>query len=172
MRGGRKHGRGAAGHHVRLVPGHSASPASRAVTPIDSFIAIHPPVGGKLTLLSNRPKGWTTIAWATRDGQVCWATYPAAPGGVTDQNCWQPTDVPGRGREGFGPLMPTAELFPVRRVAVPEFGLVTPRAARVTVTFFGRRFSAGVVPVPNRDTQGLRPVVSRGEAGPGLQRAR
>ena len=129
-------------------PGHSESQAGRAVTPIDSFIAINPPVGGKLTLLSNRPKGWTTIAWATRDGQVCWATYPTAPGGVTDQNCWQPADVPGRGGEGFGPLMPTAELFPVRRVAVPEFGLVTPRADRVTVTFFGRRFSAGVVPVP------------------------
>jgi hypothetical protein len=129
-------------------PGHSESPAGRAVTPIDSFIAIHPPVGGKLTLLSNRPKGWTTIAWATRGGQVCWATYPTAPGGATDQNCWQPTDVPGPGRERFGPLMLTAGLFPVRRDAVPEFGLVTPRAARVTVTFFGRRFSAGVVPVP------------------------
>ena len=42
--------------------------------------------------------------------------------------------------------MPTAAPYPVRRVAA--FGLVTARAARVTVTFFGRRFSAGVVPVP------------------------
>ena len=42
--------------------------------------------------------------------------------------------------------MPTAAPYPVRRVAA--FGLVTPRAARVIVTFFGRRFSAGVVPVP------------------------
>src|SRR5262249_60775911 len=76
------------------------------------------------------------------------APPPPPRGGVTDQNCWQPPDVPGPGRGGFGPLMPTAELFPVRRDAVPEFGLVTPRADRVTVTFFGRRFSAGVVPVP------------------------
>ena len=42
--------------------------------------------------------------------------------------------------------MPTAAPYPVRRVAA--FGLVTPRAARVTLKFFGRRFSAGVVPVP------------------------
>jgi hypothetical protein len=127
-------------------PGRSASPAGRAVTPIDSYIAIHPPVGGKLTLLSNRPAGWTTVAWATRDGQVCWLTYRTAPGGVPDQDCWQPAEVPGPGRGAFGPLVPTAAPYPVRRVA--EFGLVTPRATRVTVTFFGHRFSAGVVPVP------------------------
>jgi hypothetical protein len=139
---------GLRGTTFNWFPGRSVSPASRAVTPVDSFIAIHPPVGGRLTLLSHRPGGWTTVAWAARDGQVCWATYASAPGGVSDENCWQPTDVPGRGHEGFGPLMPTAGLFPVRRAAVPEFGLVTPAAARVTVTFFGRRFSAGVVPVP------------------------
>lgn len=127
-------------------PGHAQAPAGRAGTPVDSLIALHPPVGGKLTLLSNRPAGWTTVAWAARDGQVCWVTYPTAHRGVSDHNCWQPAEVPGR--EGFGPLMPTAALFPVRRVAVPAFGLVTPRAARVTVSFFGRRFSAGVVPVP------------------------
>jgi hypothetical protein len=127
-------------------PGHSVSPAGRAVTPIDSLIAIHPPVGGKLTLLSNRPAGWTSVAWATRDGQVCWVTYPAARSGIPDQNCWQPGDVPGRGHGAFGPLMPTVEQYHVRRVAA--FGLVTSHAARVTVTFFGRPFSAGVVPVP------------------------
>jgi hypothetical protein len=122
------------------------SPASRPVTPVDSLIASNPPVGGKLTLLSNRPAGWTTVAWATRDGRVCWITYPTAHRGVPDQNCWQPTEVPGGRRGGFGPLMPTVERYPVRRVA--EFGLVTPRATRVTTTFFGRPFSAGVVPVP------------------------
>ena len=125
--------------------GHSVSPAGRAVTPIDSFIAVHPPVGGKLTLLSNRPAGWTSVAWATRDGQVCWVSYPTH-GGVSEQSCWQPDDVPGRGRAAFGTLMPSAALYPGDRVA--EFGLVTPRAARVTVTFSGRPFSAGVVPVP------------------------
>jgi hypothetical protein len=127
-------------------PGHSESPARPAVTPIDSYIALHPPVGGKLTLLSNRPAGWTTVAWAARNGQVCWVTYHTAPGGVSDENCWQPAEVPGRGRPAFGPLMPTAELYPVHRVAA--FGLVTPRATRVSVTFFGHPFSAGVVPVP------------------------
>ena len=137
---------GLRGTSLTWFPGHSGSQASRAVTPIDSFIAIHPPVGGNLTLLSNRPAGWTTVAWAARDGQVCWATYPTAPGGVSDQNCWQPAEVPGRGRAAFGPLMPTAARYPAQRVAA--FGLVTTRAARVTVTFFGHRFSAGVVPVP------------------------
>jgi len=127
-------------------PGHAEAAAGRAVTPVDSFIASNPPVGGKLTLLSNRPAGWTTVAWATRDGRVCWITYPTAHRGVSDQNCWQPTEVPGGRRGGFGPLIPTVALYPVRRVA--EFGLVTPRATRVTVTFFGRPFSAGVVPVP------------------------
>jgi hypothetical protein len=127
-------------------PGHTESSAGRAVTPVDSFIAINPPVGGKLTLLSNRPAGWTTVAWATRDGRVCWVTYPTAHRGVPDQNCWQPTEVPGGEHGDFGPLMPTAELYPGHRVAA--FGLVTPRATRVTVTFSGRRFSAGVVPVP------------------------
>ncbi|HET7246103.1 MAG TPA: hypothetical protein VFJ07_14825 [Streptosporangiaceae bacterium] len=127
-------------------PGRSQAPAGRAVTPIDSIIAIHPPVGGKLTLLSNRPTGWSTVAWATRDGQVCWLTYHTVAGGGEQDECWARTDIPGRGSSDFGPLMPTTELYPVRRVA--EFGLVTPRAARVTVTFFGRRFSAGVVPVP------------------------
>jgi len=127
-------------------PGRSVSPARQAVPPIDSFVALHPPVNGKLTLLSDWPAGWTTVAWAARDGQVCWATYHTVAGGGQDQNCWVPHDVPGRGSGAFGPLVPTAALFPVRRVAV--FGLVTPHAARVTVTFFGRRFSAGVVPVP------------------------
>lgn len=136
---------GLRGTTLTWFPGRPASPAGRAVTPIDSLIAIHPPVGGKLTLLSRWPKGWTTVAWATRDGQVCWLTYPAR-GGVPDQNCWQPADVPGRGGAGFGPLMPTVAPYPVRRVA--EFGLVTPRADRVALTFFGHRFSAGVVPVP------------------------
>ena len=137
---------GLRGTTVGWFPGHSTAPAGRAGTPIDSFIAIHPPVGGKLTLLSNWPAGWTSVAWATPDGQVCWVTYRTAPGGYADQQCWWPADVPARGSGGFGPLLPTAELFPVRRVA--EFGLVTPRASRVTLTFFGRRFSAGVVPVP------------------------
>jgi len=134
-------------HAAGSSPGGSPRARSgRAVTPIDSFIAIRPPAGGKLTLLSDRPAGWTAVAWATRDGQVCWARYRTVAGGGEQNECWLPTDIPGRGSQGFGPLWPAATPFPVRRGA--WFGLVTARAARVTVTFFGRPFSAGVVQVP------------------------
>jgi hypothetical protein len=50
---------------------------------------------------------------------------------------------------GLSPLMPA--IFPTisdHSSLVPWVGLVTPRAARVTVTFFGRDFSATVIPVP------------------------
>ena len=43
-------------------PSRPVSPASRADTLIDSFVVLHPPVGGKLTLLSDWPAGWTTVA--------------------------------------------------------------------------------------------------------------
>ena len=51
--------------------------------------------------------------------------------------------------------MPLFSTLPISDLAgqadsglVPAFGLVTPQATRVTLTFFGHRFSAAVVPVP------------------------
>jgi hypothetical protein len=109
-------------------------------------VALSPPVNEKLTLLSSWPGGWTTVAWATRHGDVCWATYAPAGPGDKSHGCWSPADIPGQGGNGFSPLLPTAVVFPVN--LVPEFGLVTPRATRVVVTFFGHPFRAGVVQVP------------------------
>jgi hypothetical protein len=127
-------------------PSHSQPPVSRAVAPTDPFVAVNPPVNGELTLLSAWPAGWTTVAWATRQGDVCWATYATAAGRDEGNGCWSRPDIPGQGSQGFSPLLPTDAQFPVSRV--PEFGLVTPLATRVTVTFFGHPFSAGVVQVP------------------------
>ena len=127
--------------------------ATRAPVPVDALIATSPPANGKLTLVSTWPRHWTTVAWATRGSSVCFATYrvPAA-GTQADVECpaWGPADLPAGGASGLSPLLPGIE--PVAgargRDIVPEFGLVTLRAARVVVTFFGRSFSAKVVPVP------------------------
>lgn len=73
-------------------------------------------------------------------------------GGTEDVECpaWPPADVPGEGARGLSPLFPG--IFPATpdERLVPELGLITPRASRVTVTFFGKEFSANVVPVPLR----------------------
>jgi len=75
-------------------------------------------------------------------------------GATEDFDCpWSGADVPGPGRQGLSiPLVSpvTASDLPDLGGSerVPAFGLVTPRATRVTVTFFGSRFSAAVVPVP------------------------
>lgn len=146
--------RGASFRWFAPPPPAVSAPAIPA-KPIDAQVAENPPVTGKLTLLSSFPPNWTTVAWATRRGDVCWATYRTPMNGATeDADCpWSGADVPGPGRQGLSiPLvssLPENDLSsPADSGLVPAFGLVTPQATRVTLTFFGHPFSAAVVPVP------------------------
>lgn len=135
----------------------TASPG-RGLTPISSAVAHYPPVGGKLTLLSRSPRHWTTVAWGTRTGGVCWAAYRTPMTGATEEfQCptWGPSDVPGEAARRFG--VPDPGAMPIAGRAAtgggrltPWAGLVDPRAAKVTLTFFGHDFSAPVYPVPVR----------------------
>jgi hypothetical protein len=142
---------GARGASFRWFPPAATSAPAIPAKPIDAQVAEDPPVTGKLTLLSSFPPNWITVAWATRRGEVCWATYRTPMnGGTEDVQCpgWSGADVPGIGRQDLSiPLVSTLPEQPDGGL-VPAFGLVTPRATRVTLTFFGHRFSAAVVPVP------------------------
>jgi len=142
---------GVRGASFHWSPPPATSPASTAPESIDAQVAQDPPVTGKLTLLSNSPRPWTTVTWATRRGEVCWASYRTSmPDATGDYQCpgWSAADIPGPGRPAlsvpdFSPFLSQADSS-----LVPAFGLVTPQATRVTVTFFGHSFSAKVVPVP------------------------
>ena len=145
----------AVGARSVLTASGPAAPSrvTQAPVPVDALIATSPPANGKLTLISTWPRHWTSAAWATRGSSVCFATFrvPAA-GTYADVECpaWGPADLPARGTSGLSPPLPGIEPIAAARgrEIVPEFGLVTPRATRVVVTFFGRSFSAKVVPVP------------------------
>lgn len=143
---------GVRGASFHLSPPAAASPPGVAAKPIDAQVAADPPVTGKLTLLSNFPAGSATVAWATRQGEVCWATYRTPGTGETeDFQCpgWSGTEIPGPGRPGLSDLQFSTGSFGGSSTTLePAFGLAAPRATRVTVTFFGRSFSAKVVPVP------------------------
>lgn len=146
---------GARGGTFRWFPmpaGPSQLAAGVAPPSAAALIAAHPPVTGTLTLLGRRPARWTTVAWATRSGDVCWSTYPAqARDGDVDFECpeWPHADVQAAARGGLSPLLPGTWPSAGRDGRlVPWIGLVTPQAVRVTVTFFGAEFSAGVAPVP------------------------
>lgn len=131
-------------------PAPAAAPAEVPAAPIDALVAARPPVTGTLTLLARRPAGWTTVAWATRDGSVCWASYRTPQQGTSaDYQCpgWPASQVPAAGSSEMSPLLPGGAGLP-GGTFVPEAGLVTPRAVRVQVRFAGREFSATVVPVP------------------------
>jgi hypothetical protein len=108
-------------------------------------------VTGTLTLLSWQPAHWTTVAWATRTGALCWAAYrtPMQDDTSGTECPWTGGDVRAGGT-GIGDLDPSPgiTLPPGDGLQVPAIGLVTPRAARIQVTFFGREFSAAVVRVP------------------------
>ena len=143
---------GTRGATFRWFPPAAVSGPGTRVTPVDALVATDPPVTGKLTLVSNWPRHWDTVAWATRRGDVCWAAYHTPMAGASEgYMCpgWSGTDIPGAGRQNLSPLLPaTAPFSPETPALVPELGLVTPRAVRVTVTFAARDFSAGVVTVP------------------------
>jgi hypothetical protein len=143
---------GARGYTLSLFPSPAAGPpVGRPAVPIDALVASDPPANGQLTLLSTWPRHWTTVAWTTRGGAVCWAMYRTPmQGGTDDFECpaWSPADVPGEGARGLSPLLPSISPVAADGRLVPEIGLATPRADRVTVTFTGKDFTANVVPVP------------------------
>jgi len=142
---------GVRGYAISFAPPASPAAGGRAAAPIDALVAGNPPVNGQLTLVSTWPRHWTTVAWATRGGTVCWATFRTPMSGATEVvDCpWAPSDVPGEGAQALSPplsvILPAA---PAGSSLVPAVGLVTPRADRVTLTLFGREFTADVVPIP------------------------
>lgn len=138
-----------------LPSGAESASTGQELPPISSEVAHYPPVGGRLTLLSRQPRNWTTVAWGTHSGGVCWAAYRTPMAGSTQEfRCpdWGPSNVPDEGGRQFG--APDPGTLPIASGRgddlTPWVGLVNPRAAKVTMTFFGHDFSAPVLPVPVR----------------------
>jgi hypothetical protein len=130
------------------LPSTSSPATGPPLTPIASLVAHNPPVGGKLTLLSRSPSHWTTVAWATANGDICWATYRTPMQGATEEyECpeWTPSDLPAPGVRKFG--IPLPGTLPDDGGLTPWVGVVVASAAKVTLTFFGHDFSAPVYPV-------------------------
>ena len=145
---------GAHGFTISMFPSQSGPSATPSAAPIDAQVAENPPANGKLTLISNWPRHWTTVAWATRRGDVCWATFRSpVQAAVTDVECpeWDRSEVPGSD-SAFSPLVPDVALasssVPGSGTAWPILGLTSPQAVRVVLAAFGRDVSAIVVPVP------------------------
>lgn len=145
---------GAHGFAISMFPSPSGPAAVPSAASIDAQVAENPPADGKLTLISNWPRHWTTVAWATRRGEVCWATFRTPMQGATDYvDCpaWTRAELPGRGIM-FSSLMPDIALasssVPASGLAWPVLGLTSPQAARVVLTVFGKSVSATVVSVP------------------------
>lgn len=143
---------GGRGFAISMFPSPSGPAAAPSAAPIDAQVAEDPPANGKLTLISNLPQHWTSVAWATRGGEVCFATFRTPMQGATDEvECpWSRSEVPGSAGVAFGALFPSVTLASssVPGNAWPLFGLTSPRAVRVVLTAFGKEVSAGVVPVP------------------------
>lgn len=114
-------------------------------------MAEDPPANGKLTLISGSPAHWTTVAWVTRRGEVCWATFRTPMLGATEEvECpaWSRSEVPGSRSTAFSMPFPDVALATSAGNAWPVLGLTSPRAVRVVLTAFGKNVSASVVPVP------------------------
>lgn len=115
---------GARGGTFRWLPqpaGPAGQASGTAPASVGALIAAHPPVTGTLTLLSRWPAHWTTVAWATRAGDLCWATYLGrAADGNQEVECpeWSRADVTAAGRGGLSWLMPGT-----LRKSVTSFGL-------------------------------------------------
>jgi hypothetical protein len=143
---------GARGFTVRMFPSQSGLAAAPSAAPIDAQVAENPPANGKLTLISSWPGHWTTVAWATRRAEVCWATFRTPSQGATEHvECpaWSGSAVPGSGGVAFSALVPDVALASsVPGTAWPVLGLTNPQAVRVVLTAFGKDVSANVVPVP------------------------
>jgi len=143
---------GARGFTVSVFPSQSGPAAASSAAPIDAQVAEDPPANGKLTLISSWPPHWTTVAWAARGGEVCWATFRSPSQGATEHvECpaWPRSDVPGGGGVALSALVPDVALASsVPGNAWPVVGLASPQAVRVVLTAFGKDVSANVVPVP------------------------
>lgn len=144
---------GARGFTISVFPSQSGpAAAAPSAAPIDAQVAEDPPANGKLTLISSLPAHWTTVAWVTRRGEVCWATFRIpTTAGTQDVECpaWSRSEVPGSRGIAFSALLPSVTLaLPARGNTWPVLGLASPRAARVVLTAFGKNVSASVVPVP------------------------
>ena len=143
---------GARGFTIRMFPSQSGPAAAPSAAPIDAQVAEDPPANGKLTLISSWPGHWTTVAWATRRAEVCWATFRTPSQGATQNvECpaWSRSEVPGSGGIAFSALLPDVALASsVPGTAWPVLGLTSPQAVRVVLTAFGKDVTANVVPVP------------------------
>ncbi len=143
---------GARGFTISLFPSQSGPAAAQGAAPIDARVAEDPPADGKLTLVSSWPRHWTTVAWATRRAEVCWATFrtPSQDASANVQcPAWSRSEVPGSGGVAFSALVPDVALASaVPGTAWPVLGLTSPQAVRVVLTAFGKDVSASVVPVP------------------------
>jgi hypothetical protein len=143
---------GARGFAVSVFPNQSGPADASSAAPIDAQVAEDPPANGKLTLISSWPRHWATVAWATRRGEVCWATFRTpVQGAAEDVECpaWPRSEVPGSGGVAFSALVPDVALASsVPGNAWPVVGLTSPQAVRVVLAAFGKDVSADVVPVP------------------------
>lgn len=143
---------GTRGFAVSVFPSQSGPAAAPSAAPIDAQVAEDPPANGKLTLISGWPRQWATVAWATRRGEVCWATFRSPiQGAAEDVKCpaWPQSEVPGSRGAGFSALVPDVALASsAPGNAWPVLGLTSPQAVRVVLTAFGEDVSANVVPVP------------------------
>jgi hypothetical protein len=143
---------GARGFTVSVFPSQSGPAAAPSAAPIDAQVAEDPPANGKLTLISSSPRHWTTVAWATRGGEVCWATFRGSSQDATEHvECpaWPRSEVLGSGGVAFGALVPDVALAsPAPGTAWPVLGLTSPQAVQVLLRAFGKDVSANVVPVP------------------------
>ena len=143
---------GARGFSISLLPSQSGPATAPSAAPVDAQVAEDPPANGKLTLISSWPGHWTTVAWATRDGEVCWATFRSPSQGASQSvGCpaWPRSQVPGSGGAAFSALVPDVALASsVPGNTWPVLGLTSPQAVRVVLAAFGKDVSANVVPVP------------------------
>jgi hypothetical protein len=143
---------GVRGFAVSVFPSRSGPAAAPSTAPIDARVAEHPPANGKLTLISSWPRHWATVAWATRRGEVCWATFRTPVQGTADDvECpaWPRSEVPGSGGAAFSALVPDIALASsAPGTTWPVLGLTSPQAAQVVLTAFGKSVTASVVPVP------------------------
>ncbi|MBO0832505.1 MAG: hypothetical protein J2P29_11110 [Actinobacteria bacterium] len=146
---------GARGFTLGMFANRSGQAAAVSSAPIDALVASDPPANGELTLISSWPRHWTTVAWATRHGEVCFASFRTPMQGATmGFECpgWSPAEVPGSGGAALSSLLPdmAPDDFDAQdRGSVFKFvGLTSPQAVRVVLTAFGKDFTASVVQVP------------------------